>query len=112
MVGLFHTYNLPTLQKFACLQTSRLTSVGGGGPPPPSPCSPPSQWIDNQPTYPRVEDSLLKRRTRTYTPKHQLAYSFTPPPRQELPHSPRPKFITKAERLKEKAMITNLLYNS
>ena len=44
---------------------------------------PPNPRVGNQPTYPRVEDSLLKRRTRAYTRKYQRAYSlslYTPPP--------------------------------
>ena len=49
---------------FACFQ-------GRGGPwifwnPPPSP--PTQQWVDNQPTNPQVEDSLLQRRTGTPLP--------------------------------------------
>ena len=48
----------------------------------PSPLPP--QWVGTQPTYPQVEDSLLKRRTRTFT-RYQAAHSFTlyggnPPP--------------------------------
>ena len=66
-------------------------------PPPPTPCggmgrwllrvfeAPPTpiQWLDNPPPHPRVEDSLLKRRTHAYTRKHRPVYSLSlraPPP--------------------------------
>ena len=53
------------------------------------PPSPPTQWVDNPPHSSHVEDSLLKRRTNTYTRKYQLAYSLslhgTPqPPKESL----------------------------
>ena len=44
--------------------------------PPPSHST---HWVDNQPTYPRVEDSLLKRRTSTYQPAYSLSFYRTPP---------------------------------
>ena len=50
-----------------------------GGPPlaaflnPPS--SFPTQQMGNQPTYPQVQDSLLKRRSHTFSCKYQAAYS-------------------------------------
>ena len=50
------------------------------------PSSPPNQWVGAQPTYPQVEDSLLKRRTRMNTRKYQPVYSFSfygnPPPQK------------------------------
>ena len=39
--------------------------------------NPPSPPMGTQATHPRVEDSLLKRRTRTCTRRHQPAYSFS-----------------------------------
>ena len=41
------------------------------------PSSPPTQRMGNQPSYPQVEESLLKRRTRTCTRKYQPACSFS-----------------------------------
>ena len=38
------------------------------------PSSPPTERVDNPPTHPRVEDSLLKRRTRMYARKHLPAH--------------------------------------
>ena len=40
------------------------------------PSSTPTQWVGTEPTHPRVEDSLLKRRPRTYTRMDRPAYSF------------------------------------
>ena len=48
------------------------------------PLSPPTNLLDNQPTYSCTLDSLFKRRTHIHTQKYQLAFSFslygTPPP--------------------------------
>ena len=41
------------------------------------PSSPPTQQIGSQPTYPQVEDSLLKRHTRMQHRKSQPASSFS-----------------------------------
>ena len=37
-----------------------------------------TERVGNQPTYPQVECSLLKRRTCAHTRKYQRAYSFSP----------------------------------
>ena len=45
-----------------------------------NPSPPPTQWVDNQPTDPHVDDSLLQRRARTYMWKCQPAYTLKPLP--------------------------------
>ena len=70
-----------------------MDHVHHANPPPPffrsiSPQSQPQPC--NQPTYPQVEDFLLKGRTCAYIQKYQPAYSFTlydtPPPCEKNTH--------------------------
>ena len=71
---------------------SRSVKIGGGNTP-----NQPNPVNSNHPRHPQVEESLLKRRTRTYTRKARPAYSLslddTPGSSSNCPMSAPPPYL-------------------